>query len=190
MCRLGEVGEQHEGCNQRKPHHSHGKRPTAFNLLIKFRTSGHGGLDWASHSGVNSVSHDRHVGHAYLGWTEWLSIKPESSRQWSSGRCGFLSLCQKVSLTRKQLIQIIYLTVLWLTRYDSEFHVSSEQHSTSAMKYKMFTFPQSVVTSSIKKRHIKTFTLHCFEWIQVMEGSIPYMISCSPPSTTSTCPVM
>lgn len=25
--------------------YSHGKRPTALNLLIKFRTPGHGGLD-------------------------------------------------------------------------------------------------------------------------------------------------
>lgn len=33
------------------------KRSTEFNLLIKFRTSGHEGLDRARHSGVSSVSH-------------------------------------------------------------------------------------------------------------------------------------
>lgn len=38
--------------------YSHGKSPRALNLLIKFRTSGHRGLDWARHSGVSSVSHD------------------------------------------------------------------------------------------------------------------------------------
>lgn len=57
----GGGGTKHEHCDQCRPHYSHGKRPTALNLLIKFRTSGHGGLDSARHSGVSSVSHDCHT---------------------------------------------------------------------------------------------------------------------------------
>lgn len=35
------------------------ERVTALNLLIKVEASGHEGLDWARHSGVSRVSHDR-----------------------------------------------------------------------------------------------------------------------------------
>lgn len=35
------------------------KRPRAFKLLIKFKTSGHEGLDSARHCGVNGFSHEQ-----------------------------------------------------------------------------------------------------------------------------------
>lgn len=68
MCWLqggGVTQRRFRGTKHERSLHSHGKRPTAFNRLIKFRTLGHGGLDWARHSGVSSVSHDQ-VSHTHM----------------------------------------------------------------------------------------------------------------------------
>lgn len=167
-----EVGEQ----KPERALYSHGKkRPTEFNLLIKFRTSGHEGLDCARHSGVSSVSHERlsHTpDHAHCGWIEWLSRKTEQQDSDPLKYVDLCLLCQQLTSAKEQLQP-------W-----------------SLVKCKCSLFIQWAISSKASNKtykctkiQSKAFTCLTANVLGGELNHIPYMASCSPPSTTSTCPV-
>lgn len=91
---------------------SHGKkRPREFNPLIKFRSSGHGGPDWARHSGVSNVSHEwlsythTHRVRSRIMWLDRVTQQKDGLGRWSSDRCGFVCPISTSNRFYSQLVQ-------------------------------------------------------------------------------------